>query len=101
MIYSELGIQSSKLSCEHMSKLSYENMKQNNAHFNNIIKSCDMFNNDDYNRDGLRLESLNINKKSCIYKKDIYNDGEWVKQFNHPLISNYNIFNQQTKALFG
>ena len=88
--------ESANLSCKYMSILSENELKNNNNLFNYYTKPniCNN-NNDDLIQRFSYIPSININKKSCIYKKPEYNQGNWID--NHELKDINVKFNEQTK----
>jgi hypothetical protein len=102
---------SAKISCDNMSSLSCTYTSQQNHLFADKINMdiCNYHNN--YNRDvdeikageSELLKGFSINKKSCIYKRPEYNNGDWKNQY---LLSNtfktdantINLFDYQTKS---
>jgi hypothetical protein len=102
---------SAKKSCENMSFLSKSDFDYQNKKFINIFQMGNCYSQQNYENDlyniktnesGL-LKGININKKSCIYKRPAYNEGDWTKQYD---ISNMNkntiddrfLFDYQSKA---
>ena len=74
----------SKLSCEHMKNLAINDLNYNARIFNN--NTCDPswnrnIEDRDRNLEYSILSGFSINKKSCINKKQDYNNGCWDKQF--------------------
>jgi hypothetical protein len=104
---------SSKVACHNMSFLSQqytknqfqlfqENFNNNNCYMNN--RYLDDIDDIKKNESGL-LRGFSINKKSCIYKRPIYNQGDWVNQFqNSDLFENSvkssKLFDFQSKSKF-
>jgi len=90
---------SSRISCNNMSYLSYNEAKKNGEIMDNIFR-CNMV--DSY-ADGFRdqesslIKGSLIGKKSCIYKRPEYNMGDWENQFMS-FDKNNNLFNNNTKA---
>ena len=102
---------SSKISCANMSLLSkdytirqqmisekaidYELCESYGNYFDNI---CDI-----KNTENDLLTGMSIGKKSCIYKKPEYQEGEWVYQYGisdtfKNQLNSYELFNFQSKA---
>lgn len=102
---------SSKISCANMSLLSkdytimqksisekainYELCENDHNYFDNI---CDI-----KNMESDLLTGLSIGKKSCIYKKPEYQEGEWVYQYGisdifKNQLNSSELFNYQSKA---
>ena len=102
---------SSQISCTNMSLLSkdytitqktisekaidYELCERYNNYFDNI---CDI-----KNTENDLLTGISMGKKSCIYKKPEYQEGEWVYQYGisdtfKDQLNSYELFNFQSKA---
>lgn len=82
--------QSAKISCESMTKLAMNEYNNNiNIFENTLERDNSMILNTNY------LPSLHITNKSCIYKRDEYNKGEWINQYD---LKDIKIkFNEQTR----
>ena len=102
---------SSKLSCENMSLLSKGYTEYRNRNFVDKIQMERCIFNNNYHNDIYNIKTneselnkgFTVNKKSCIYKRPVFDEGEWVNQYD---ISNTykngmnsgNLFNYQSKA---
>lgn len=81
---------SAKKSCENMSLLSKSDIYYQNKMFVNTINMDNYYANNNYENDIYNIKTnesdlmkgVNINKKSCIYKREAYDDGEWTKQYD-------------------
>ena len=120
----DLKTLSAKLSCVQMTEKAKDEINYYNNRFNNIMtpSKCidnytntnnfndeddnytNNFNDKDDNNTNKKpntnigyLPYLTINKKTCIIKKDFYNDGKWLKQFNDNLTTNDVFFDRQTR----
>lgn len=82
--------QSAKISCDNMTKLAIKEYDNNYNIFENIIERD---NSTILNRNF--LPSLHITNKSCIYKREEYNKGDWINQYESKDIKIK--FNEQTK----
>ena len=86
---------SNTISCNNIKKLTidYEdnNYKIFTNHFNQL---CNDKNND---LESHIFKGINIHKKNCISKKNNYNKGDWIKQFD--IFNIDNSFNILTKKL--
>ena len=71
--------ESANLSCKYMLILAKNELVNNNNLFNYYTKP-NICNNDE-NIISSYIPSININKKSCIYKKPEYNKGEWINHY--------------------
>ena len=102
---------SSQISCRNMSLLSSEyTLNQNNLFSEKImIELCDKSKYYDNNVDSIKkregdiIRGYSVNKKSCIYKKPLYESGDWVNQYNisdiyKSQMDSYKLFDYQTKA---
>jgi len=102
---------SSKISCQNMSKLSKNYTDNQNVIFDNKINFELCENNQKYFANiceikGMEndiLSGISIGKKSCIYKKDEYQEGEWIYQYGisdtfRNQVNSYELFNYQSKA---
>tara|TARA_B100000795_G_scaffold269969_2_gene261471 strand:+ start:5549 stop:6031 length:483 start_codon:yes stop_codon:yes gene_type:complete len=102
---------SSKVSCKNMSELSktYTNSQNKNFSSKIQIENCEAEKKYDYFVDKIKDDETNlfkgfsINKKSCIYKRPIYNNGNWVEQYDLSntyldSIQSGRLFNLQSKA---
>ena len=102
---------SSKISCENMSLLSKKYTDKQRLIFdNNInIELCENYHNNFTNICDIKgmendiLSGMSIGKKSCIYKKDEYQEGEWIYQYGisdnfRNQVNSYELFNYQSKA---
>ena len=102
---------SSKISCENMSLLSKKytdnqrllfdaniNMELCNSHryyFDNL--------DDIKGRENGLLSGMSVGKKSCIYKKPFYNEGDWTFQYGisdtfKNQLNSFELFDYQSKA---
>lgn len=95
---------SAEISCQNMSILSKQDMeRQNDVFWNNF--NCDTIFHPQqsyidavrHNEHGL-LHGFIINKKSCIYKKPNYSNGNWQTMFSSKLEDRPDLFEYQTKA---
>lgn len=102
---------SSKLSCDNMSLLSKGYTEYQNRNFVDKIQMERCIFNNNYHNDIYNIKTneselnkgFTVNKKSCIYKRPVFDDGDWVNQYD---ISNTykngmnsgNLFNYQSKA---
>jgi len=102
---------STKLSCDNMSLLSKGYTEYQNRNFVDKIQMERCIFNNNYHNDIYNIKTneselnkgFNVNKKSCIYKRPVFDEGEWVNQYD---ISNTyknvmrtgNLFNYQSKA---
>jgi hypothetical protein len=97
-----LSEKSAIISCNNMRELAKKETFFYESKMKTIFDLCSnkYYNQEDYlNRDNHGyLPSLNINNKSCIYKKPQDNNGDWLNQFNYDDIK-YK-FNQQTRNKF-
>ena len=81
---------SSMLSCKNMSELSKTHLDNQNKNFTNKIQmeNCTSAKNFHNNIDDIKddetdlIKGFSINKKSCIYKRPVYNEGDWVNQYD-------------------
>jgi len=85
------------------------NTEDDNDYDNNNNHHNNNHNNHDNNHDNNKmpkinnntnvgyLPSLTINKRTCMVKKDFYNEGKWIKQFDDNLNINDVFFDKQTK----
>ncbi len=102
---------SAKISCDNMSSLSCTYTSQQNYLFADKINMdiCNYHNN--YNKDvdeikageSELLKGFSINKKSCIYKRPEYNNGDWKNQYQlsntfKKDVNTINLFDYQTKS---
>ena len=77
---------SSKISCENMSLLSKGYTEYQNRNFVDKIQMERCIFNNNYHNDIYNIKTneselnkgLNVNKKSCIYKRPIFDEGKWV-----------------------
>jgi len=102
---------SSKLSCDNMSLLSKDYTEYQNRNFVDKIQMerC-MFNNNYHNdiydiktNESELNKGFSVNKKSCIYKRPTYDNGEWVNQYDisntyKSSMNDNSLFNYQSKA---
>jgi hypothetical protein len=102
---------STMLSCKNMSELSKTHLNNQNKNFTNKIQieNCISAKNFHNNIDDIKddetdlIKGFSINKKSCIYKRPIYNEGDWVNQYDLSntyldSINSGKLFNLQSKA---
>lgn len=97
---------SAQISCQNMGMLSKQHLDNQNMIFSNHINfdDCIKYHDLQPNIDSIRgaeselLRGHNINKKSCIYKRPLYQAGEWHNQFDSQLNDRDNLFEYQTKA---
>lgn len=102
---------STMLSCKNMSELSKTHLNNQNKNFTNKIQmeNCISAKNFHNNIDDIKddetdlIKGFSINKKSCIYKRPIYNEGDWVNQYDLSntyldSINSGRLFNLQSKA---
>lgn len=102
---------SSMLSCKNMSELSKTHLDNQNKNFTNKIQmeNCTSAKNFHNNIDDIKddetdlIKGFSINKKSCIYKRPVYNEGDWVNQYELSSIyldsiDSGKLFNLQSKA---
>jgi hypothetical protein len=102
---------SAKVSCNHMSALSSKYTYNQNRTFSDKINMelCE-FNNkyhdnieDIKNNESELLKGFSIHKKSCIYKRPLYNEGEWEFQYGisetyKNQMNSYKLFDYQSKS---
>jgi len=97
-----LSEKSAIISCNNMRELAKNEFIYYDNKMKNIFDLCSnkYYNQENYLNEKYQgyLPSLYINNKSCIYKKPIYNQGDWVKQFDNNDITHK--FNQQTRNKF-
>ena len=117
----DLKTLSANLSCAQMTEKAKNELNYYKNKFNNIMKpsKCtDNYIHDDEDNNNHQiykipkvnntntntnigyLPFLTINKKTCITKKDFYNNGTWTNQFNDNLNINNIFFDKQTKNKF-
>jgi len=97
---------SAKVSCTNMSILADNEIKTQNRIFSNHFNFEDCQKYHDWNknageikgREHNLLSGFSINKKSCIYKRPNYGEGDWNKYFATSLQDHEGIFDRQTKA---
>lgn len=102
---------STKQSCNNMSILSKEYTINQNRNFSDRIQleRCEFnnnYHNDIYNiktNESELNKGFSVNKKSCLYKRPLYDKGEWVNQYDlsntyKNSISSGGLFNHQSKA---
>ncbi|WP_396189580.1 hypothetical protein [Flavobacterium sp.] len=97
---------SAKVSCTNMSMLADREIKQNNLifcnHFN--YEHCQKYHDWNNNVSDIKLyehkllRGFSINKKSCIYKRPDYGEGDWSKYFPNSLEEYPGMFDSHTKA---
>jgi len=105
---------SSQISCRNMSSLSKKYILKQNNLFSEKIKTdlCDKANYYDKNvdriikKEGDIIKGFSVNKKSCIYTRPIYENGDWVNQYNisdtyKSQMNSYKLFDYQSKAKVG
>ncbi len=97
MIDYSLWNTSSKISCDNMVCLA---KKEGDENFNIFTKQFSLTCNnlkteEDNDNENELLRGQSIHKKSCFYKRDIYNNGDWNNQFQDNLFING--FNTLTK----
>jgi len=102
---------SSKISCENMSLLS-KNYTDNQRTLFDANINMELCNRHHYYNDNIAdikgkenslLSGMSIGKKSCIYKKPIYNKGDWEFQYGisdnfKNQLNSFELFNYQSKA---
>ena len=101
---------SAKISCNNMSSLSSDyTTQQNNLFIDRInMDICNYQNSYNENIDEIKtneselLKGFSINKKSCIYKRPEYNNGNWEEQYHTSdtfknYVNSYKLFDYQTK----
>jgi hypothetical protein len=102
---------SAKVSCNNMSALSSKYIYNQNRTFSDKIdmELCEAHHNygdnieDIKNNESELLKGFSINKKSCIYKRPIYDQGEWEFQYGvsdiyKDQMNSYKLFDYQSKA---
>ena len=102
---------SAKASCYNMSVLSSKYMQYQNRLFEDKINlnDCRMHNSFYDNIENIKndesdmMKGFSINKKSCIYKRPNYGEGDWVNQYQYSDLladqyNSYKLFNFQSKA---
>lgn len=102
---------SSKLSCDNMSLLSKGYTEYQNRNFVDKIQMERCIFNNNYHNDIYNIKTneselnkgFTVNKKSCIYKRPVFDEGEWVNQYDisntyKNEMSSGNLFNYQSKA---
>jgi hypothetical protein len=102
---------SAKVSCDNMSSLSSKYTYNQNKTFSDKINMEVCYFNNNYedniedikNSESELLKGFSIHKKSCIYKRPIYDKGEWEFQYGISDIyknqmNSYKLFDYQSKA---
>ena len=105
---------SSKVSCNNMSSLSSKYTFNQNKIFSDKINTdlCDIHNNYNDNVDNIKknesdiIRGIYIDNKTCIYKRPLYEEGDWINQYvlsdmYKDELSNMNshtLFDYQSKA---
>lgn len=102
---------STKLSCDNMSLLSKGYTEYQNRNFVDKIQMERCIFNNNYHNDIYNIKTneselnkgFTVNKKSCIYKRPVFDEGEWVNQYDisntyKNVIRTGNLFNYQSKA---
>lgn len=97
---------SAKVSCNNMSVLAENEIQRHNRIFSNHFNYEDCLKHQNWNNniDDIKkheynlLQGFSINKKSCIYKRPNYGQGNWDKYFWNNLREHENMFDRQTKA---
>ena len=102
---------SSKISCENMSRLSKKYTDNQRILFDANI-NMELCNSHYYYNDNIEdikgmenslLSGMSIGKKNCIYKKPLYNKGDWEFQYGisdnfKNQLNSFELFNYQSKA---
>lgn len=102
---------SAEISCRNMSILSKKYTDNQKFLFDNNInyELCDNYRKYFLNLDNIKeqendiLSGISIGKKSCIYKKDAYQEGDWEYQYGisdtfRNQVNSHELFNYQSKA---
>lgn len=102
---------SAKVSCNNMSALSSKYIYSQNKTFSGKINMelCEYHHNYNDNLDDIKnneselLKGFSINKKSCIYKRPLYDKGEWEFQYGisdvyKEHMNSYKLFDYHSKA---
>jgi hypothetical protein len=102
---------SAKVSCNNMSVLSSKYTLSQNRIFTDKINMeiCEFHNNYGDNIDDIKnneselLKGFSIHKKSCIYKRPLYDKGEWESQYGisdiyKDQMNSYRLFDYQSKS---
>lgn len=105
MIDCSLYEASTKLSLEHMSTLAIRDSISNHYHITNYLKPAVYYNipasiskPEHIDQEFGLLTGFQVHKKSCIYKRPEYNQGQWTNQFTRILpVESENKFNIMSK----
>ena len=74
-----------------------DNNHHHNHHHNNHNNNDNKMPKINNNTNVGYLPSLTINKRTCMVKKDFFNEGKWLNQFDDNLNINDVFFDRQTK----